>query len=366
MPIQATLSNGNIETGDTHLRYQTAVRLWLALVAALIAAIVVVGGLTRLTDSGLSITEWQLISGALPPMSEEAWQTAFAKYREIPEYSLVNKGMDLAAFKSIFWWEWGHRFLGRFIGFVFFVPFVFFLIKKAVSRQLAMRLGVIFILGGLQGALGWYMVKSGLVDRIDVSQYRLAAHLGLAMLLFGFVFWTFLRLGNDNAATVEPSTHTRRAIFIVVMIFAQVLLGALVAGIHAGRIYNTWPLMDGKWLPDGLLDKSPVILNFFENLLTVQFDHRMGAYLIVLAILYHSYQVIKTGLHGHVIGSAFLLIAVMSAQILLGIWTLLAVVPIDLAVAHQAGALGLFAAAIYHLHSLKRAGSIQAPDPGQR
>ncbi len=356
MPIQTTLSNENIETGDTHLRYQTAVRVWLVVVAALIASIVVVGGLTRLTDSGLSITEWQLISGALPPLSDEAWQTAFAKYREIPEYSLVNKGMDLAAFKSIYWWEWGHRFLGRFIGFVFFVPFVFFLIKKAITRQLAMRLVVIFILGGLQGALGWYMVKSGLVDRIDVSQYRLAAHLGLAVLLFGFVFWTLLQLGKQSPAAIDNNPRTRAAILIVVLVFAQILLGALVAGTHAGRIYNTWPLIDGALWPDGLLSKSPVILNFFENLLTIQFDHRMGAYLIVLVVLYQAYQVLRTRPQAGLILSTGILIAAMAGQVFLGIWTLLAIVPIDLAVAHQAGALGLFAAAIYHLHTLKRVG----------
>jgi len=366
MPLRATVLNETIEIDDNQSPYQTAVRIWLAVVAILIASIVVVGGLTRLTDSGLSITEWQLISGALPPLSDEAWQEVFAKYREIPEYSLVNKGMDLAAFKSIFWWEWGHRFLGRFIGFVFFIPFVFFLIKKAVTRQLAMRLAVIFILGGLQGALGWYMVKSGLVDRIDVSQYRLAAHMGLAVLLFGFVFWTLLRLGNYKTATVEHSPHTRRATLIIFMVFIQVLLGALVAGIHAGRIYNTWPLMDGMWIPDGLLDKSPIILNFFENLLTVQFDHRIGAYLIVLAVLYHGYQVIRMEPAGDVIRSVFLLIIVMAAQIFLGIWTLLAVVPIDLAVAHQAVAIALFASAIYHLHTLKGGISSQAPVPDQR
>jgi heme a synthase len=366
MPIQTTFSTGNIETGDNNLRYQTAVRVWLAVVAALIAAIVVVGGLTRLTDSGLSITEWQLISGTLPPLSDEAWQAAFAKYRQIPEYRLVNQGMDIAAFKSIYWWEWGHRFLGRFIGFVFFVPFVFFWVKKAITRPLAHRLVVIFILGGLQGALGWYMVKSGLVDRIDVSQYRLAAHLGLAVLLFGFVFWTLLRLGKPSSVATDHNPHTRTAVFIIILIFAQILLGALVAGTHAGRIYNTWPLMEGVWFPEGLLSKSPIILNFFENLLTVQFDHRMGAYLIVLVVLYQAYRVLRTRSQAGPVLSTGILMAVMVGQVLLGIWTLLAVVPIDLAVAHQAGALGLFAAAIYHLHTLKRAGSIQVPDPDQQ
>jgi len=347
-------------------RYHTAVRIWLIIVAALIAAIFVVGGLTRLTDSGLSITEWQLISGALPPLSEEAWQTAFDKYRQIPEYQLVNKGMELAAFKSIYWWEWGHRFLGRFIGFTFFVPFVFFWIKNAFDRQLAGRLIIIFILGGLQGALGWYMVKSGLVDRVDVSQYRLASHLGLAVLLFGVVFWTFLRLGNRSPNTTESTGNTRLAFVIVVAIFLQILLGALVAGIHAGRSYNTWPLMDGNWVPEGLLDKSPVILNFFENIVTVQFDHRIAAYLIVVLVLYQALQVFKAKLQTPVVASTLILVGAMAVQVFLGIWALLSVVPLNLAIAHQSGALVLFAAAIYHLHCLKRAGLTQVPDQGQQ
>ncbi len=346
MPVQNNLVN--------HQRYHFAVRIWLIIVAAFIAAIFVVGGLTRLTDSGLSITEWQLISGALPPLSDEAWQTAFAKYREIPEYQLVNKGMDLAAFKSIYWWEWGHRFLGRFIGFVFFVPFVFFWIKKAFSRQLAGRLIIIFILGGLQGALGWYMVKSGLVDRVDVSQYRLAAHLGLAVLLFGVVLWTFLQLGNRSPDTADSTGYTRFASVIVVAVFFQILLGALVAGIHAGRSYNTWPLMDGNWVPEGLFDKSPVILNFFENIATVQFDHRIAAYLIVVLVLYQALQVFKARLQMPVMASTLILVGAMALQVFLGIWALLSVVPLELAIAHQSGALVLFAAAIYHLHTLKR------------
>lgn len=355
MPLHATFSDTMPINTDVQRPYATAVRIWLVVVAAFIAAMVVVGGLTRLTDSGLSITEWQLISGALPPLSEDAWQTAFAKYREIPEYKLVNDGMSLAEFKSIFWWEWGHRFLGRFIGLVFFVPFVFFWLKKALNRQLTQRLLIIFILGGLQGALGWYMVKSGLVDRIDVSQYRLAAHLGLAVLLFGIVLWTLLRLGAkevDNSPQNHP--QIRAAAFIVVLIFAQVLLGALVAGLHAGRIYNTWPLMDGRWIPEGLVDKSPLVLNFFENLATVQFDHRIGAYLIVLVVIYQAIQIFRVAPSRRIATSAIMLTVVMALQVLLGIWTLLAVVPIDLAVLHQLGALSLFAVAIYHLHTLKR------------
>lgn len=338
--------------------YATAVRIWLGVVAVFIAAMVVVGGLTRLTDSGLSITEWQLISGALPPLSEGAWEQAFAKYREIPEYTIVNNGMSLGEFKAIYWWEWGHRFLGRFIGLVFFVPFVFFWMKKAFDRQLAQRLSVIFILGGLQGALGWYMVKSGLAERVDVSQYRLAAHLGLAVLLFGCVLWTCLRLGPHSTRRVDNndqnSARVTMAAVIVVAVFAQVLLGALVAGLHAGHIYNTWPLMEGRWLPEGLLDKSPVLLNFFENMLTVQFDHRIGAYVVFLIVVFQAVQVLRTAAQKHITISILLLVVVMLLQVILGIGTLLAFVPLSLAVLHQLGALVLFAVAIYHLHTLKR------------
>ncbi len=350
------------EAGDSGQRYHFAVRVWLVIVAGLIAAIFVVGGLTRLTDSGLSITEWQLISGALPPLSDEAWQTAFDKYRQIPEYQLVNKGMDMAAFKAIYWWEWGHRFLGRVIGIVFFVPFVFFWMKKAFDRQLAGRLIIIFILGGLQGALGWYMVKSGLVDRVDVSQYRLASHLGLAVLLFGVVFWTFLALGNRGRDIAQSTGNTRFAFVIIVAVFIQILLGALVAGIHAGRSYNTWPLMDGEWVPEGLLDKSPVILNFFENIVTVQFDHRIAAYLIVVLVIYQALQVFKARPQKPVVASTLILVGATAVQIFLGIWALLSVVPLELAIAHQSGALILFAAAIYHLHCLKQTVPSQAPD----
>ena len=329
-----------------------AVRVWLLVVCAFIAAMVLVGGLTRLTDSGLSITEWRLISGFLPPLSDEAWGIAFAKYRQIPEYKLVNDGMSLHEFKSIFWWEWGHRFLGRTIGFVFFIPFVFFGLKKAFSRSLMQWLSVIFILGGLQGALGWYMVKSGLVDRVDVSQYRLAAHLGLAILLFGCVFWTYLRMGHVSGVKNGASSHKKMAAFIVALVFGQILLGALVAGLHAGRTYNTWPLMDGAWVPEGLLDKSPLILNFFENIATVQFDHRIGAYVICLCIFLHGVRVLKDGASAAIRTSLVAMLVVLLGQVGLGIWTLLQAAPIDLSVAHQLGALGLFACAIFHLHTL--------------
>ncbi len=357
MPTQAAVSQQKTSARQTLMPYQSAVRLWLSVVAAFIAALVLVGGLTRLTDSGLSITEWQLISGALPPLSEEAWRLAFAKYREIPEYKLINSGMSLSEFKAIYWWEWGHRFLGRIVGFVFFVPFVFFWLKGALDKQLTRRLLLIFLLGGLQGALGWYMVKSGLVDRVDVSQYRLAAHLGLAVLLFGLVVWTALRLEPGSGAVKQMPEYCRwwfrRAALILTLVFVQILLGALVAGTHAGRSYNTWPLMDGSFLPAGLFDKSPLMANFFENIITIQFNHRIGAYLIVLIVFFQAMRIFRARPQSEIILSTFLLVCILVLQTGLGIWTLLAVVPINLAVLHQLGALVLFAAAIFHLHTLK-------------
>ena len=202
------------------------VRLWLFVVAGLVTLMVIVGGATRLTDSGLSITEWQPIIGAIPPLSEADWQVAFDKYREIPQYRLVNKGMSLAEFKVIYWWEWGHRFLGRLIGFAFLIPFLFFWFTGRLTPRLIAKLAVIFVLGGLQGALGWYMVQSGLVDRVDVSQYRLAAHLGLAILIFGAVVWVAFDLAEDRAAGVSTQVLRNSALGLTALVFLQIILGA--------------------------------------------------------------------------------------------------------------------------------------------
>lgn len=319
---------------------------WFGVLAALVALMVIVGGATRLTDSGLSITEWKPITGAIPPLSQAAWLDAFEKYRQIPEYEIINKGMSLDEFKSIFWWEWGHRFLGRFIGVAFLVPFVIFLLRRQIAAWLMPRVVTMFVLGGLQGALGWYMVMSGLVDRVDVSQYRLAAHLGAACFIFGFILWTAFAAAGMRPSALPGGPGRRTAMALVVLLFAQILLGALVAGTDAGFSHNSWPLMDGSLIPGGLFAMHPWYGNFFENVRTVQFDHRMMAYAIWALTLI---QAVRLTRHGSgAAGGAWLLVTLTTAQAALGIWTLLAVVPLGLGLAHQFGALILFAAALAH------------------
>ena len=266
-----------------------AVRMWLFAVAALVFLMVSLGGATRLTGSGLSITEWQPIMGAVPPLSDAAWQEAFQKYKQIPQYDVVNRGMSLGAFKLIYWWEWTHRFLGRLIGVVFLLPFVYFLATGQLARPLVLKLGAVFALGGLQGFIGWYMVSSGLADRIDVSQYRLALHLTLAVAIFGAVLWIALSLGPGRPQrAVAPSLGLRLAgPGIAALVLLQVAAGAFVAGLKAGAGYNTWPLMDGALIPQGLGAMSPWWANLFENALTVQFNHRLLAYVITAAVLWH-------------------------------------------------------------------------------
>lgn len=329
------------------------VRLWLYGVAALIFAMILVGGVTRLTDSGLSITEWQPILGAVPPLSEADWQDAFAKYQQIPEYKLVNPGMSLEAFKSIYWWEWAHRFLGRFIGVAFFLPFIFFWLTGRIGRPLMPKLLGIFVLGGLQGGLGWYMVMSGLVDRVDVSQYRLAAHLSLAVLIYGAVLWVAWGAGRQPTDLREAGLGRAllvSAVGLAALVFVQIALGGLVAGLDAGQGYNTWPLMDGALIPDGLGVMRPWYLNLFENALTVQFQHRMVAYAVAVWALAQVWM--ATGAPNPVRASAGLLALAVLAQIGLGVWTLLAQAPLDLSLAHQAGAIVVFTIALYHLHTL--------------
>jgi cytochrome c oxidase assembly protein subunit 15 len=332
---------------------------WLYALTAMVFLMVVVGGATRLTDSGLSITEWKPIVGIIPPLTDAAWHDAFEKYRQIPEYHIVNRGMSLEAFKTIFWWEWGHRFLGRIIGIVFFVPFVWFWWTRRIPRNLTPRLIALFLLGGLQGAIGWYMVRSGLVDRVDVSHYRLAVHLGVAVMILGLLLWTALDLGREPRTSVEIGVAAPQywtAVALVAMIFLQVVLGALVAGLKAGLSHNTWPLMDGALIPSGLGAMSPWYLNAFENVLTVQFNHRMVAYVIAALALWHVVSVLRgTTDNADIRLSAGVLGLGIMAQIALGIWTLLAQVPLSLGLAHQAGAAMVFSLAVWHLHRIVRA-----------
>lgn len=333
-------------TAETLSHQQTAalpyVRAWLLGIAALVFCMVIVGGATRLTDSGLSITEWQPLLGAIPPFTEAHWLEAFEKYRQIPEYQLVNKGMSLEAFKFIYWWEWGHRFLGRIIGLAFFLPFAYFAVTGALTMKTALRCGALFILGGLQGALGWYMVASGLVDRVDVSQYRLAAHLTLATMIFAAVLW--VSFGLDRSRRAPSAAREWVALLIIVLVLLQVAAGGFVAGLDAGFGYNTWPLMEGALVPQGLLAAEPWWRNMFENALTVQFNHRVLAY--VLAVLAAGYAYVAQS------RSSLVLLAAVGLQVVLGIWTLLWAVPLWLGLAHQGGALVVLAAAIWNMHEV--------------
>jgi cytochrome c oxidase assembly protein subunit 15 len=331
----------------------TPVRVWLLTVAALVFLLVSVGGATRLTGSGLSITEWKPIMGIVPPLSEADWHDAFDKYRQIPQYQQVNKGMSLGAFKRIFWWEWAHRFLGRLVGVAFLVPFLVLLGAGRIPRTLLPRLVGIFALGGLQGFIGWYMVSSGLVDRISVSHYRLAVHLGLAILILGALLWVALSLDKQRDRPGAAAAPSGWAAAIAALLFVQILLGALVAGMKAGMGYNTWPLMDGQLIPSGLGIMQPWYLNLFENAMTVQFNHRVVAYLAVLAVAWHTWSVLRVRGDARVRGTAVVLAVGTLLQVALGIWTLLAQVPLSLGLAHQAGAAALFAVAIWHLYAVR-------------
>jgi cytochrome c oxidase assembly protein subunit 15 len=334
-------------------RQVASLRAWLLAVAALVFLMVSVGGATRLTGSGLSITEWQPIVGIVPPLSQADWREAFAKYQQIPQYHHVNRGMSLEAFKAIFWWEWAHRFLGRLIGFTFLVPFLYFLAAGQVLRPLLGRLAGIFALGALQGAIGWYMVRSGLADRIDVSHYRLALHLGLAIAIFGALVWVALSVDEaERRPTAAKPAHVGAAA-IVLLVFVQILLGAFVAGLKAGASYNTWPLMDGRLIPDGLGAMQPWYLNLFENALTVQFDHRLVAYALVLATLWHVWTLTRRTRDPRIRLTAAALAAGVVAQAVLGIATLLTQVPLALGLAHQAGAAAVLGFAVWHLHALR-------------
>ena len=335
---------------------QKAVALWLLVVCAAVFAMVVLGGVTRLTNSGLSIVDWRPITGVLPPLSDAGWREAFARYQEFPEYQKINLGMTLGEFKSIFWFEFAHRLVGRLLGFIFFVPFIWFLVTRRVDRALAPKLVAMFVLGGLQGLLGWFMVKSGLVDRPDVSHLRLTAHLGLAVLIYGYMLWVALGLLTPRAGALrygeEKLGHLARA--LVPWIFFVILTGGLVAGLDAGFAYNTFPLMDGDFVPGGFLEQTPWPANFLDNIATVQFDHRWLAILTAAAVVGLWIWARRSGLQGRAALAVHLLLAAVGGQVVLGISTLVLVVPVPLAAAHQAGALLLFTAAIFCAHSLRR------------
>jgi heme a synthase len=347
--VRALATSDPTMTGTLSSRHTRAVRLWLYAVAALVLAMVLVGGATRLTESGLSITEWKPVTGVVPPLSQDAWQAAFVQYQATPQYRAMNSGMSLEAFKTIYWWEWAHRLLGRVIGLAFLLPFLFFLWRGWVAPSLRPRLWFIFVLGALQGAVGWWMVASGLADRVEVSQYRLATHLLLACLIYVALILTALRLDERTGLLAAPPGRVRGgAVALLVLVLAQIYLGALVAGLRAGYAYNTWPLIDGALVPDGarLFFETPLWRNFFENILTAQFDHRMLAYAIFVIALLQAIDVASAVKERGARIVAFVLFAVIVAQIAFGI--LVWVVPLSLALLHQAMAMLVLTAASVH------------------
>lgn len=335
--------NGKPERMDAlDARTRRALIIWLLVVMATVWGMVVIGGLTRLTESGLSIVHWSPLSGTLPPMNVEGWQAEFAHYQQSPQYQKINKGMTLEQFKGIYWLEYLHRLAGRAVGLLFFVPLVWFVVRHSLTRWLIWRLGAVFVLGGLQGALGWYMVKSGLIDVPMVSPFRLAAHLGMAFLILGILTWTVCQLRHAGQAIIKRS---RLVAGFSLAVFAQVLLGALVAGLDAGLTYNTFPLMDGRWVPNGLYVMEPWYLNHFENVTMVQFQHRVGAYALTL---YAALVLVWVFRHAPAMRSrAMLMAGVFVAQIALGVLTLVQHVPIVLASAHQAVAAVLFVISVW-------------------
>ena len=398
-----------------------AVGWWLIVLALMIAAMVTIGGLTRLTGSGLSITEWRPVTGVAPPVSEQAWQQEFQKYRAVPQYRFENRGMTLSQFKFIYWWEWTHRLLGRLIGFVFLIPFFFFVWTGAVSRAGIPRMVLLFALGGLQGFVGWWMVESGLEARVSVSQYRLAIHLGVALILFGAILWTALEYfgipsppmgerarvrGSSDLRNQKPEIrskgadsdiptsdfrlsisdrpftpalspggakgefketisiptrgHVVAAFIFVLLAYLQMLLGALVAGLHAGLIYNTWPSMDGRFLPENPFFSRPWWINFFENPGLAQFDHRIGAYIIASFAIAFWWSAMRAKLTGAARASVYPVLIVTAAQFTLGVLTLINQAPLFLSALHQAAAVALLSAALWCAFELRRAQAASA------
>ncbi len=350
-------------------RARAQIVTWLLACCALVFVMVVIGGVTRLTHSGLSITEWQPIVGALPPLSDDAWREAFGRYQQTPEYSQVNRGMTLAEFKPIFWMEWLHRFLGRMIGLAFLVPFLWFLLRRRFDASLALKLAGIFVLGGLQGSMGWYMVKSGLVDDPRVSQYRLVAHLALALLIYGLMLWTVLDLLAPRVAVpaAEPSVRKlqRFSIWLLVLVFVTLLSGGFVAGIRAGFAYNTFPLMNSHVVPPEIFTLDPWWMNFFSNMATVQFDHRLLASLLALLVFWFWLRARRVQMPGRARLASRALLGALVLQFTLGVVTLLLVVPIPLAAAHQANAVALFSCAIWLVHEMRSAVDQRKHSPGR-
>ena len=322
-------------------------RIWLGLVVLALFALVMVGGATRLTQSGLSITEWKPIHGVLPPLNDQQWQEEFDLYKRIPQYQQMNTDMTLEGFKSIYWWEWAHRLLARSIGLLFFLPFLYFVAKGKIEKRLRLPLFGIFLLGGLQGAIGWWMVASGLTELTSVSQYRLAVHLVMACLIFSSTIWIMRGLAPHSSDEAPRGGAVFAGVIAFLALF-QIYLGALVAGLHAGLTYNTWPLMDGAIVPGDLFIQKPWWINLFENPKTVQFIHRCGAYLLFTAVLAQAIWLFRVARGSTHCRRGIVLFLLVTIQAGLGIAALLTQVDLHAALTHQAGALVVLGFAIAH------------------
>ena len=347
MTDQALTAMEPVSARNREMRNRAMVRWWLYAVILVLFALFVVGGATRLTGSGLSITEWKPIHGVIPPMNEAEWQEELEKYRQIPQYQELNKGMSLDEFKVIFWWEWAHRLLARGVGLLVAVPLAFFWLTGRLERQVKPKLVGLLLLGGFQGFIGWWMVSSGLTGRLFVSQYRLAIHLLIACLIFTATVLVARGLAPHSAGPARRKTQGWAG-WIVILVLFQIWLGALVAGLHAGLAYNTWPLMDGSLWPEGLLDMAPAWANFFENPLTVQFVHRMGAYLLFVVSLWHAVATWRAEPGSTHARRAVLLFALMLAQVAMGITALLTFVHLHVALTHHALAIVVLGFAAAH------------------
>jgi len=330
---------------------QRAVGVWLLVVCAMVFAMIVLGGVTRLTYSGLSMVEWKPLTGWLPPLSAREWEAAFADYQQFPEFKLLNAGITMAEFQTIFLIEFFHRLWGRLIGVAFLAPFVVFFMRRSIDSRLLPKLLAMFVLGGLQGALGWYMVKSGLVDEPDVSSYRLTAHLGFAVIIYGYILWVALGLLSpvaEREVAPAPRALRRFSIGIVVIVFLTILAGGFVAGTDAGFAYNTFPTMDGEWVPSALFAMDPWYINFFEDVTTVQFDHRLLALVTTAMTVVYWLRSRGIPLTPRARLAANLMVVMVLAQVALGAFTVVLIVPVPLAALHQAGAVALFTLALWN------------------
>lgn len=344
---------GMIDSGPRGAR--GAIRLWLMVLFVMVAAMIALGGATRLTGSGLSITEWKPVTGALPPLDAAGWQAEFEKYRQIPQFSEVNPDMDLAGFKQIYWWEWSHRLLGRLVGLVWAAGFLFFLATKRIPTGWTPRLLLIGAMGGAQGAIGWWMVHSGLSgEMVRVASYRLAVHLGLAFAILGTIAWWALSLARPEAALIRARRAGESKLFsmttgLMHLAFVQILIGALVAGIDAGRTYTGWPTMGGEWIPAEIWDNALGWRNFFENPALVQFTHRMVAYLLTIFAIVVWLRARRSP-HPVTRGAYLAMIAGVAVQVFLGIMNVIHASPLVLALGHQIGAILLFTLIIRARH----------------